>query len=124
MYGLQKLYLLMEKQRNRGQDGAGLVCVKFDPEPRARVHSTAIARSTITQSIMFLRKIYKDFDEVSKDHPGILDDPFVAKSRLPFAGEVYLGHLRYGTYGGNNIQNVHPGNACKQLENPQSGSCR
>jgi amidophosphoribosyltransferase len=107
MYGLQKLYLLMEKQRNRGQDGAGLVCVKFDPEPgREYIHRH---RSVDENSIDHVfRKIYNDFDEVAKDHPGILNDPSVAKSKLPFAGEVYLGHLRYGTYGGNSIQNVHP----------------
>ena len=107
MYGLQKIYLLMEKQRNRGQDGAGLVSVKFDPEPgNEYIHRH---RSIEENSIDHVfRKIYRDFDEVAKDHAGILDDPFVAKSKLPFAGEIYLGHLRYGTFGNNSINNVHP----------------
>jgi Glutamine phosphoribosylpyrophosphate amidotransferase len=107
MYGLQKLYLLMEKQRNRGQDGAGLVCIKFDPKPGSEyIHRH---RSVEENSIDHIfRKVYKDFDEGVKDFPGILEDPHTAKLELPFAGEIYLGHLRYGTFGSNNINNVHP----------------
>lgn len=107
MYGLQKLYLLMEKQRNRGQDGAGLACVKFDPKPgNEYIHRH---RSIEENSIDHIfRKVYRDFDEVTKEHPGILDNPHLAKLDLPFAGEIYLGHLRYGTFGSNNINNVHP----------------
>jgi amidophosphoribosyltransferase len=107
MYGLQKLYLLMEKQRNRGQDGAGLVCVKFDPEPGNEYINRH--RSIKDNSIDHVfSKIYKDFDDVVKTHPNILSDPHDAKKNLPFAGEVYLGHLRYGTFGNNSINRVHP----------------
>lgn len=97
----------MEKQRNRGQDGSGLVCVKFDPKPgNEYIHRH---RSIEENSIDHLfRKIYKDLDEANNDHPGVLDDAHSAKLYAPFAGEIYLGHLRYGTYGSNNINNVHP----------------
>lgn len=107
MYGLQKLYLLMEKQRNRGQDGAGVVCLKFDSEPgREYIHRH---RSIEENSIDHVfRKINKDFDDATKDHPGIIDDPHAAKLHIPFAGELYIGHLRYGTFGNNSINNVHP----------------
>ncbi len=107
MYGLQKLYLLMEKQRNRGQDGAGVACLKLDSEPgREFIHRH---RSIEDNSIDHVfRKINKDFDDIKKDHPGIIDDPYASKQYLPFAGEIYLGHLRYGTFGNNTINNVHP----------------
>jgi len=107
MYGLQKLYLLMEKQHNRGQDGAGLVNVKFDLQPGKkyinRVRSNGDA------------PIKEIFDEVNKNHlhiyekhPELINDAVWAKENLPFAGELYLGHLRYGTFGRNNIEYVHP----------------
>jgi amidophosphoribosyltransferase len=107
MYGLQKLYLLMEKQRNRGQDGAGLACIKFDPKPgNEYIHRH---RSVDENSIDHIfRKVYKDFEDGEKEFPGILDNPHSAKLDLPFAGEIYMGHLRYGTFGSNNINNVHP----------------
>jgi amidophosphoribosyltransferase len=107
MYGLQKLFLLMEKQRNRGQDGAGVACIKCDPEPgkefiyrHRSVHENSLDH--------VFDKIYSDFEELSKEHPGIIDDPHASKLNVPFAGEIYLGHLRYGTYGSNSINNVHP----------------
>jgi amidophosphoribosyltransferase len=107
MYGLQKLFLLMEKQRNRGQDGAGVACIKFDPEPG---HEFIFRHRSVHDNSLdhVFDKVYDDFEEVSKDYPGILDDPHSAKQKLPFAGEIYLGHLRYGTYGNNGINNVHP----------------
>lgn len=107
MYGLQKLYLLMEKQRNRGQDGAGIASVKLDPKPgNEYIHRH---RSVEENSIDHIfRKIYKDFDESESEQPGVLDNAHSAKLDVPFASEVYLGHLRYGTFGNNNINNVHP----------------
>jgi len=107
MYGLQKLYLLLEKQHNRGQDGAGLVNLKFDLKPGEKyIHRVR------TNKNMPIKRI---FDEVERGHqkirdknPDLLKDPVWAKNNLPFAGEVYLGHLRYGTYGVNNIEYVHP----------------
>ena len=107
MYGLQKLYLLMEKQRNRGQDGAGVVCLKFDMEPGKEYINRH--RSIEENSIDHVfRKINKILKKKLKDHPGIIDDPLAAKKYIPFAGEIYLGHLRYGTFGNNSINNVHP----------------
>ncbi|MBS3769726.1 MAG: amidophosphoribosyltransferase [Bacteroidales bacterium] len=107
MYGLHKLYLLLEKQHNRGQDGAGLVNLKFDLKPGEKyIHRVRTNKSTPIKRI---------FDEVEQGHqkirnknPDLLKDPVWAKENLPFAGEVYLGHLRYGTYGVNNIEYVHP----------------
>src|SRR5208283_1133909 len=102
MYGLEKLYLLMEKQRNRGQDGAGVVCVKFDMEPGNEYifRHRSIKDNSIDH---VFRKIQDDFDDIAKEHSKIFNDPYSAKRRLPFAGEVYLGHLRYGTFGNNEI---------------------
>lgn len=107
MYGLEKLYLLMEKQRNRGQDGAGVVCVKFDMEPGNEFifRHRSIKENSIDH---VFRKIQDDFDEIKKDYPKVVDDAHTAKRRLPFAGEIYLGHLRYGTFDNNSIDRVHP----------------
>lgn len=104
LYGLNKLYLLMQKQRNRGQDGAGVASVKFDP----KVGTTFIdrLRSNKSQPLKDLfGKIYGNFNEVDEDK---FKDTKWAKENLPFIGEVYLGHLRYGTHGGNNISFCHP----------------
>ena len=107
MYGLQKLYLLMEKQRNRGQDGAGIVSIKYDVEPGNEYifRHRSIKDNSIDH---VFKKIYDDIDEALDGHREILDDPYTSKNLLPFAGEIYLGHLRYGTFGSNNINNVHP----------------
>ena len=107
MYGLQKLYLLMEKQHNRGQDGAGIVNLKFDlPAGKKYIHRVRTNKS---------QPIKRIFDEVEEKHaavrqenPELLKDPVWAKENLPFAGELYLGHLRYGTFGHHNIEYVHP----------------
>ena len=105
-YGLNKLYLLMEKQHNRGQDGAGAVCVKTN----LGAGNTYISRFRSTQQ----NPIKDVFDQVNEplkqakwDRVDI-DDPEWAYQNFPFAGELYLGHLRYGTFGKNSIQNVHP----------------
>lgn len=106
-YGLQKLYLLMEKQRNRGQDGAGVACLKFDMEPgNLFIHRhRSVAESAIND---VFSKIYDVFTEVEDKNPELLSDPVWSKKNLPFVGELYLGHLRYGTFGSNNIERVHP----------------
>ena len=107
MYGLSKLYLLMEKQHNRGQDGAGLAVVKLDTQPGSpflhRMRSNAqqpIADLffSIGQQIAELEKYQSDI----KAHPGLM------KGHLPFLGELLLGHLRYGTQGKNNVEFCHP----------------
>jgi len=106
-YGLEKLYLLMEKQRNRGQDGAGLVSLKFDTPPGEKYfHRERETGSSAVNSIF--RAIYTRWEEAEKKSPDILNDPHWAKSNLPFAAETYLGHLRYGTFGSNSTANLHP----------------
>ncbi len=103
-YALNKIYLLMEKQHNRGQDGAGLVGLKINLEPgRPYIHRV---RSNADMPIKdVFEKVFAYYKSIPKDK---LEDPMWAKHNLPFASELYLGHLRYGTFGGNLIENVHP----------------
>lgn len=106
-YGLEKLYLLMEKQRNRGQDGAGIVSLKLDTPPGKKYFSRE--RITGSEAIsQIFRKIYSNFNKAERHHPDALKDPYWAKANLPFVAEAYLGHLRYGTFGSNNSSNLHP----------------
>ncbi len=106
-YGLNKMYLLMEKQRNRGQDGAGLANIKLNMAPGARYISRY--RSVDTNSIGdIFGKVQKRIAEgIAGDVSRLSDVPWL-KENLPFTGEVFLGHLRYGTYGGNTIEACHP----------------
>ena len=107
MYGLNKLYLLMEKQHNRGQDGAGLAVVKTNVEPGYPfLYRT---RSAVQQPIADLfKKIGEEVAEVEKFQPDISQHPGLLKGHLPFLGELMLGHLRYGTQGKNQIDFCHP----------------
>ncbi len=106
-YGLEKLYLLMEKQRNRGQDGAGVVSLRMDTPPGKNYFNRR--RETGSSAINeIFQKIYSRFEEAEKENPNSFNDPNWARSNLPFVGEAYLGHLRYGTFGSNNIANLHP----------------
>src|SRR6187431_769486 len=107
LYGLNKLYLLMEKQHNRGQDGAGLATVKLDTEPGYPFMYRQ--RSIATQSIAELfQNIGKEINELEKYQPDIRKHPGLMKGHLPFMGELLLGHLRYGTQGKNNADFCHP----------------
>lgn len=107
LYGLNKLYLLMEKQHNRGQDGAGIATVKLDTEPGYPFMHRL--RSNATQSIADLfSTIGKAFHELEKYNPDIRRHPGLMKGHLDFMGEVLLGHLRYGTQGKNNLEFCHP----------------
>ncbi len=106
-YGLQKLYLLMEKQRNRGQDGAGVVSLKFDVPPGNKYFNRQRSMDDSAINVVF-DKIYKQFRKIEKFKPELVNDPHWAKLNLPFAAELYLGHLRYGTFGDNSLDNVHP----------------
>ena len=106
-YGLKKMYLLMEKQRNRGQDGAGMANIKLNTPPGKRYISRK--RSTTENPIQDLfAQINKRFIDLEESNPKKLDDINWLKNNMPFTGELFLGHLRYGTYGGNSIEQCHP----------------
>jgi amidophosphoribosyltransferase len=106
-YGLNKMYLLMEKEHNRGQDGAGLANIKLNPLPGKKYISRI--RSNDQQPVReVFAKAMNRFNELGKTSPEKLKDAEFLKSNYAFTGEVFLGHLRYGTYGGNSIENCHP----------------
>jgi amidophosphoribosyltransferase len=107
LYGLNKLYLLMEKQHNRGQDGAGIAAVKLHTEPGYPFMHRL--RSCANQPIADLfAQVGKEINEVEKYQPDIKNHPGLMKGHLNFLGEVLLGHLRYGTQGKNNVEFCHP----------------
>jgi len=107
MYGLNKLYLLMEKQHNRGQDGAGVATVKLHTEPGYPFMHRL--RSSASQPIAdVFSQVGKEIAEVEKHQPDIRNHPGLMKGHLNFLGEVLLGHLRYGTQGKNNVEFCHP----------------
>jgi amidophosphoribosyltransferase len=106
-YGVNKMYLMMEKQHNRGQDGAGFASIKLDTAPGERYISRV--RSVAQQPIQDIfaqinERINKDFLE----HPEYTDDVALQKKHIPYIGELLLGHVRYGTFGKNSVENVHP----------------
>ncbi len=107
MYGLNKLYLLMEKQHNRGQDGAGIATVKLNVEPGYPfLHRI---RSIANQAIADLfRQVSEEVLELEKYQPDIRKHPGLLKGHVRFIGELMLGHLRYGTQGKNNVEFCHP----------------
>ncbi len=104
MYGLNKLYLLMEKQHNRGQEGAGLACVKLQAKAGEEYmfRERAIGSGAITEIFTTVHSHYKDLT------PQELDNPLFAEANLPFAGELYMGHLRYSTTGKSGLSYIHP----------------
>ncbi|HTS44280.1 MAG TPA: hypothetical protein VMH01_07770 [Puia sp.] len=107
LYGLNKLYLLMEKQHNRGQDGAGVAAVKLDIEPGHPFLQRI--RSNDNQPISdIFSKILGEIKDLEKYQPDISKHPGLMKGHLPFMGELLLGHLRYGTQGRNNVEFCHP----------------
>jgi amidophosphoribosyltransferase len=106
-YGIQKMYLLMEKQHNRGQDGAGFASIKLDVEPGERYISRV--RSNDAQAIQdVFSQINARINEELTAHPERIDDVDWQKANLPYIGELFLGHVRYGTFGKNSIESVHP----------------
>lgn len=107
MYGLNKLYLLMEKQHNRGQDGAGVATIKLNVEPGNRYISRHRSMASNAVADIF-EYIQKKFAEVEKLHPEKMKDADWLKENISFTGEVLLGHLRYGTHGKNSIESCHP----------------
>ncbi len=107
LYGLNKMYLLMEKQHNRGQDGAGIANVKLDAEVGKRYISRK--RSVAPQPLKDLfHQANKRFIDLQKSDPEKLKNAKWLKKNMPFTGELFLGHLRYGTFGGNTIEHCHP----------------
>ena len=104
MYGLNKLYLMMEKQHNRGQEGAGVACVKLGAQPgnEYMFRERAEGKDAITEIFSSVQQKYKDIQTSD------LYDPAFAKAHLPFAGELYMGHLRYSTTGKSGLSYVHP----------------
>lgn len=106
-YALNKMYLLMEKQHNRGQDGAGLANIKLDMQPGKRYISRHRSNSSTPIKDVFAH-INERFEVEFEKHPEHIQDPEWLKQNLPFTGEIFLGHLRYGTFGGNSIEHCHP----------------
>ncbi|TBX71090.1 amidophosphoribosyltransferase [Flavobacterium silvisoli] len=106
-YGIQKMYLLMEKQHNRGQDGAGFASIKFDVEPGERYISRV--RSNKAQPIQdIFAQINERINEELEHHPEYHENVQLQKDNIPYIGELFLGHVRYGTFGKNSIESVHP----------------
>ena len=107
LYGINKMYLLMEKQHNRGQDGAGFASIKYNVSPGQRYISRV--RSAESQPI---QNIFKTINErIQKQlevSPNLLSNPEQLKQEVPYVGELMLGHVRYGTFGKNSIESVHP----------------
>ncbi|GGE33818.1 amidophosphoribosyltransferase [Psychroflexus planctonicus] len=106
-YGINKMYLMLEKQHNRGQDGAGLASIKLNMKPGTRYISRV--RSNAAQPIQdIFSQINERINTEMKLHPEYHEDVELQKEKLPYLGEVFLGHVRYGTYGKNSIESVHP----------------
>ena len=106
-YGINKMYLMLEKQHNRGQDGAGLASIKLDMQPGERYISRI--RSNEAQPVQdIFTRINQRINEGFKNNPELKDDVSLQKRELPYIGEVIMGHVRYGTFGKNSIENVHP----------------
>lgn len=107
LYGINKLYLLMEKQHNRGQDGAGIATIKLDVKPGNRYISRYRAMGSNAVSEIF-EYVQRKFAAVQQAEPELYQNSHWLKENMSFVGEVLLGHLRYGTHGKNSIENCHP----------------
>jgi amidophosphoribosyltransferase len=107
LYGLNKLYLLMEKQHNRGQDGAGIATIKLDMKPGSRYISRyrSMAQNAVADIFGYVQSKFVD---IQNETPELMKDTEYLKQNVSFIGEVLLGHLRYGTHGKNSIENCHP----------------
>tara|TARA_Y100001933_G_scaffold105000_1_gene105576 strand:- start:459 stop:2357 length:1899 start_codon:yes stop_codon:yes gene_type:complete len=106
-YGINKMYLLMQKQHNRGQDGAGLANIKLDVKPGQKYINRQ--RSNASQPIKdIFDRINAQFKDIHDQNPTLLSDSYWLKDNVDFTGELFLGHLRYGTFGNNGIENCHP----------------
>ncbi|MDO8898581.1 MAG: class II glutamine amidotransferase, partial [Bacteroidales bacterium] len=106
-YGLQKLHLLMQKQHNRGQDGAGIAGIKLDMEPGQKYISRLRSNSNTPIKDIF-NQVYDKLQEFKERNPARLNDVQWLKQNFNFTGELFMGHLRYGTFGLNDVMNLHP----------------
>ncbi|MEI6822243.1 MAG: amidophosphoribosyltransferase [Bacteroidota bacterium] len=107
LYGLNKLYLLMEKQHNRGQDGAGIANIKLDLKPGSKYIN--VKRSNKESPIKdIFDQVYLNINKIKENTPERLNDAAWLKENVEFTGELLLGHLRYGTFGKNSLENIHP----------------
>jgi amidophosphoribosyltransferase len=107
LYGINKLHLLMEKQHNRGQDGAGVASIKLNVQPGKRYIDRIRSNAAAPIDDIF-KQIYKPFQDIIQTDRDKINDSVWLKNKAPFFGEVFIGHLRYGTFGKNNIENLHP----------------
>jgi amidophosphoribosyltransferase len=107
LYGINKLHLLMEKQHNRGQDGAGVASIKLNIEPGSRYIDRVRSNAPAPIDDIF-KQIYKPYQDLQNKTPEKLNDSEWLKKSIAFYGEVFIGHLRYGTFGKNKIENLHP----------------
>ncbi|HEY6162103.1 MAG TPA: amidophosphoribosyltransferase [Bacteroidia bacterium] len=107
LYGVKKLYLLMQKQINRGQDGAGVANIKFNVKPGNRYISRYRAMGSGAVQEIFA-KIHSKYEDLAAKRPDKVKDPEWLQRNMGFTGELFLGHLRYGTYGKNSIESCHP----------------
>lgn len=106
-WALNKLQLLMEKQHNRGQDGAGIACIKLGLEP-GKKYINRIRSNTSTPIKDVFEQVFAPYKKLREQHPQRLLDVQYLKENVDFSGELFLGHLRYGTFGKNTILNIHP----------------
>ncbi len=106
-YGVNKMYLMMEKQHNRGQDGAGFASIKLDTKPGERYISRV--RSIAQQPIQdIFAQINQRINKELTENPEYVDNVSLQKKNIPYIGELFLGHVRYGTFGKNSVESVHP----------------
>lgn len=107
LYGLNKLHLMMQKQHNRGQDGAGIACLKYDLEPGNK-YINRIRSNSVSPIQDIFKKVYKPFTKLSLKNPERINDIQWLKDNMEFSGELFMGHLRYGTFGSNKLENLQP----------------
>ncbi len=106
-YAINKMYLMMEKQHNRGQDGAGFASVKFNEVPGTRYISRIRSNQNLPIKDIF-KQINERLNTILEENPDKADDAEWQKQNMPYLGELFLGHVRYGTFGNNSIESVHP----------------
>jgi len=107
LYGINKLHLMMQKQHNRGQDGAGIACLKYDLDPGNK-YINRIRSNSVSPIQDIFKRVYKPFTKLSSQHPERVNDIQWLKNNMEFSGELFMGHLRYGTFGSNKLENLQP----------------